>query len=536
MNMELPSSQSELNTYPVKIKKIDFEETGQFSSLFLDYIKGNKKVQQFYNLYPSLENFETQFKNRKFSDDKRKNLHIALSKQYECFKISPALEKNISSLLNKNTFTVTTGHQLNLFTGPLYFVYKIISIINTAEMLNKKYKDCHFVPVYWMNSEDHDFAEINNFCLFGKSYVWKSDQKGAAGRFKTEGIEKLLKEIPEKLPLMEEAYLMHNSLAGAHRFLVNELFGKDGLIILNSDDKLLKSQFAGIMKDELVSGTSFNLINETNKELEKNSYPIQVRPREINLFYLDEGLRERIVKEGEAFRILSTNLCFTKEEIFSLIDTHPEKFSPNVVTRPLFQETILPNLAYTGGPGELIYWLQYKKVFEHYEIDFPILMPRNFMLVIPKAIYKKIVKLGISLSDLFLTQDKLKGKFIEIKKDKDLNILSEEKELNEMFGNLSAKVAQLDKSLEGFVLAERQKALKILEGIEKKVRKAYEDKLKVEIDQLMAAKIKLFPADSLQERTENFLNFYLNDPSFLEKVKSITQPFDFSFHILTEDE
>jgi bacillithiol biosynthesis cysteine-adding enzyme BshC len=526
--------QPEPNTY--NTVKIDFEETGQFSSLFLDYIGGNKRVQPFYHLFPSIENFEKQLKNKKFSDEKRKNLNLALTKQHEGFKTSAALAKNLSFLLEKNTFTITTGHQLNLFTGPLYFIYKIISVINTAEVLNQKYKDSHFVPVYWMNSEDHDFAEINHFNLFGKNYVWETGQTGPAGRFKTEGLDQLFQSIPEKLPLMEEAYLKHKTLAEAHRYLVNELFGKYGLVILNSDDKLLKSEFKEVMKDELVSQTSFKLVNETNEALEKETYDVQVKPREINLFYLEDGIRERIVKEGETYKVLNTDLAFTKDQLFSLIDKNPEKISPNVVTRPLFQETILPNLAYTGGPGELIYWLQYKKVFEHYHIEFPILMPRNFILVISKNISKKIAKLDIPLKDLFLPQDRLKSRFIEIKKDKDLDLIGEEQQINELFEKLSVKISLVDKSLEGFVLAERQKALKILEGIEKKVRKAYEDKLKIEIEQLSVGKSKLFPGDGLQERTDNFLNFYMNDPAFIDKLKNYIDPFDFAFHILKEDE
>jgi bacillithiol biosynthesis cysteine-adding enzyme BshC len=526
--------QSELKAY--NTVKLGYEETAQFSSLFLDYIKGHSNVQPFYDLLPSLENFKIQLKNKNFSDEKRKNLCTALTRQYEGFKMSPSVQNNISSLLNKNTFTVTTGHQLNLFTGPLYFVYKILSAINTVEILNQQYKDAHFVPVYWMNSEDHDFEEINHFNLFGKKNIWETDQRGAAGRFKTKGLDKLFNSISEKLPLMEEAYLKHETLAEAHRYLVNELFAKYGLLILNSDDKLLKSEFREVMKDEVLSSSSFNIINETNKELEKKSYQIQVKPREINLFYLDKELRERIVKEGERYKVLNTDLSFTQNEILSLIDLHSEKFSPNVVTRPLYQETILPNLAYIGGPGELIYWLQYKKVFEHYKIQFPILMPRSFILIINKAICKKITKLGIALSDLFFPQDKLKNKFVELKKDKDLDFLKEEQELSELFGKLSVKVTLVDKSLEGFVLAERQKALKILEGIEKKVRRAYEDKLKVEIEQLSVIKSKLFPDDSLQERIENFMNFYINDPAFLDKVKNSIEPFDFSFNILTEDE
>src|SRR5699024_1121789 len=148
--------------------------------------------------------------------------------QYKGLPIKAPVQENIESLKQANTFTVTTGHQLNIFTGPLYFIYKIITVINTSKVLAKEYPDCRFVPVYWMASEDHDFEEINHFNLFGKTYRWETSQKGPVGRFSTESIQAVLDDLPEKVPLFENAYQEGKTLAAATRHYVHELFGAEG--------------------------------------------------------------------------------------------------------------------------------------------------------------------------------------------------------------------------------------------------------------------------------------------------------------------
>ena len=515
---------------------VDFKDTKHFSSLFLDYLSQDSKVRELYGLFPSIENFQKQIADKTFSKEKREMLKEALIHQYKGFHLSPITEENILALGEENTFTVTTGHQLNIFTGPLYFIFKIITIINLTKELREKYPEQNFVPIYWMHTEDHDFAEISFFNLFSKKYAWETDQKGAAGRFRTEGMEKVLQQIPDLPVFFEEAYMGHRTLAAAHRYLVNEIFGKDGLVILDGDDAELKSEFRDVIKDDILKRTASGIVLNTNNKIERLGYKVQVNPREINFFYLDGDIRERIVEDAEGYKVLNTSLIFSKEQLFQLIDLNPEKFSANVVTRPLYQECILPNLAYIGGPGELSYWLQYKELFSHYNIPFPILMPRNFAMVINKNLDKKIQKLGLSGKDLFEDENELKKKFMVVQDGAVFDFSQEQKIFDELFDKLKEKLSSADKTLEGFVLAEKQKASKIIEGIEKRAVRSSEDKLKVEIDQLLNIKSKLFPSGSLQEREDNFLNFYINDPAFIDKLKALFVPFDFRFYILREDE
>jgi bacillithiol synthase len=528
----------------MNIQLIDFEQTNAFSAIFLDYIQGNERLKPFYGLFPSPQNFRLQIDQKKSSQlgvspHNRQVLQQVLLKQYQKMPHKPATQLEL--LTNPNTFTVTTGHQLSLFTGPLYFIFKIVSTINQAKELKNLYPEYNFVPVYWMASEDHDFAEINHFHLFGKTFTWQSEQSGAVGRFKTEGLAQVFAELNDKLPLFEEAYLKADNLAEATRYLVNELFGKYGLVCIDGDDRELKALFAEVISAEFFpqsAKTSFELVKETSQNLENQGYKAQVNPREINFFYLDNGLRERFVMDEatEDFKVLNTEKHFHFKEIEQLIDQEPEKFSPNVILRPLYQEYILPNLAYTGGPGEIAYWLQLKSVFDKYKVPFPILMPRNFGMLLNKANTKKINKLGITIQDLFLNELALKEKFVQANSQNQVDLTAETAQINATFQQIIEKAILIDKTLEGFVGAELQKTLKSLENIEKRLKKAEEQKLETEIKQLLGLKEKLFPQGELQERYDNLLNFYLNQPDlidlFLEKYNS----FEFKMYIFQESE
>ena len=251
----------------MKAHKIPFEETGKFPKLFLDYLKQKPELNEFYDLFPASENFIKKAKSSSFSLEQRNKLTEALRKQYSSLPMKEAAEKNIESLKNQNTFTITTGHQLSLFTGPLYFIYKIITVIKAAEELNQKNNGLHFVPVFWMASEDHDFEEINHFYLFNKKHVWETDQKGPVGRFDTKGLEKVFEGIKEELPLFKKAYLEHKTLSEASRYLVNELFGDQGLVIIDGDDARLKEEFVPIVKDELLNHSSFQKLTRQTETL-----------------------------------------------------------------------------------------------------------------------------------------------------------------------------------------------------------------------------------------------------------------------------
>ncbi|WKN41604.1 bacillithiol biosynthesis cysteine-adding enzyme BshC [Tunicatimonas pelagia] len=518
------------------LEKLSLAKTQQFDPIFLDYLAGKPELTSFYHRPPQLASFSEQIAEKQLSSEQRAILVEVLQQQYQSLNVPAAVSENIQRLADGKTFTVTTGHQLNIFTGPLYFIYKIVTVINACRALKEAHPDYTFVPVYWMASEDHDFEEISYFNLFGKTYTWETDQRGAVGRFHLNGLGDVLDKLPEKAPIFEEAYREQETLADAVRYYVNALFGEQGLVVLDADDAQLKSSFITVMKDDLLNHTAKQKVEETSAKLEELDYKTQVFPREINLFYLREASRERIVREEEKFQALNTDYTFSEEELLQELREHPERFSPNVILRPLYQEVILPNLAYVGGPSELSYWLQLKPVFDHYEVAFPILMPRNFALVINKTNAKKLHKVGVSVEDLFLDAQSLVKKFVEDNASASILLKEEKAALAQVFEKIKEKVRAVDGSLEGFIGSEANQSFKSLSNIEKRLKKAEEQNQATSVKQLEGLKEKLFPAGVLQERKENFLNFYLNNYNFIDELLAVFSPFDFQFHILSEGE
>lgn len=514
----------------MKNTAISFEKTNQFSKIFLDYVNCQGNLTEFYDLFPTLDNFERQIQQKiSFPKENRQILYQSLQKQYQHLAKKPQIVLDL--LLNERTFTVTTGHQLNIFSGTLYFHYKILTVIKTAQILRKKYPNYNFVPVYWMASEDHDFEEINNFRLFGKKYEWESKEKGAVGRFKTEGLQNVISQTAEMSPLFVDAYQKHANLADATRFYVNELYASQGLLVVDGDDQDLKKIFSPVIKQEILQQISLPKVQESSEKLKEKGYSAQVFPREINLFYLDNQIRERIVAEKDRFSVLNSNISFSRAEIEAEIENNPQKFSPNVILRPVYQEMILPNLSYTGGPGELAYWFQLKAVFENFAVPFPMLLPRNFALILQKNDTAKMQKLGISIEDLFLGADQLKANFLAKNLQNPVDLSEESHFLEEIFEKVSQKAEKIDITLKKSVQAEFQKTKTNVLNLEKKIRKAEENKHETSLSQIQNLSEKLFPKGDLQERTDNFLNFYLNDQNFLSDLLESFDPFDLRFQV-----
>jgi len=520
----------------MKITKMDYAATGAFSQTITNYLTQNEKLKPFYSRFPTIDAFEAQIAEKSFSQEQRQMLHKALQEQYSSVsEINPKVQQNLDLLLQPNTYTITTGHQLNIFTGPLYFVYKIITAINTCKQLQAAYPNYNFVPVYWMATEDHDFAEINHFNLFGKKYSWESGQKGAVGRFTTEGLEQLLDELPEKFPVFEEAYRNSKTLADATRAITHSLFGEYGLVTIDGDHAELKKALTPIVEKELTENLSHKLVTETSAQLEAAGYKPQVYSREINLFYLEDGLRERIVQEGDNYKVLNTNYSFTQQEILQLAKDNPEQFSPNVILRPLYEELILPNLAYIGGGAEVVYWFQLKQLFEHYKVAFPVLMLRNSAMYINRGNASRMHKLGLSAEELFKPYLDLK-KYLSSQLHEDEISLKEQQQTIEAAFKEVEKLAQtIDATLVKAVAAEEQKAYNALQILEKKLTKARDSKHEQTFKQLENLKEKLFPGGSLQERHDNLLSIQANNPDFIPALVDAFEPLEFKFTILEEE-
>jgi bacillithiol biosynthesis cysteine-adding enzyme BshC len=515
----------------MKLHSVALRTTGQFPALLLDYLDEKPELRDFYSVYPTAAGGIEAIKQRAdFDPEKRKILVEVLNKQYAGMASKP----DFSILLNENAFTVTTGHQLNIFTGPLYVIYKIVTIINLARVLKETHPDYDFVPVYWMATEDHDFEEIASFNLFGKKYTWTGEHPGAVGRLNTSELESVLSQLPEALPLFKKAYLESATLAEAVRRYMHELFWTEGLVTLDADDADLKRRFLPVIEDELFKQTSGSIVAQTTTKLEELGYHTPVHAREINLFYLLDGLRERIVLEDDQYKVLNTTLTFSTEELRKEANDHPERFSPNVVLRPLYEEVILPNLAYIGGPSEIPYWMQLKGVFEYFKVPFPMLIPRNFALYVNTASRKRLEKLGFNYEDFFQNRTQLKRDMIERISEHTLSLDSEKKQFDTLLMSMVEKALKVDKTMEPAVLAERARLSNSLEKLEKRIRKAEERKHGVMVGQLDNLLDTFFPKGIPQERHDNFMTFYLSNRNFIQQLLENFDPLNFQFNILEE--
>ena len=522
---------------------ISYQNSGYFSPLMNDYLDQNPNLQSLYNRFPILENFEAQIKEKKtnYTNENRAVLVSVLKNQYSKIATSALTQQNIEALTSPETFTITTGHQLNLFSGPLYFLYKIISTINLAKELKAKYPSQNFVPIYWMATEDHDFDEINYFTFKGRKFRWNKESTGPVGRLSTEGLDDFFEVYSHELgagknaeaikKLFKESYLSHSNLADATRFLANALFGEYGLVILDADDQDLKRTFIPYIKEELTLQTSHKKVLETIEKLK--NYTIQVNPREINLFYMEDGLRERIILESGKYSVNNTQIEFSETEILTLLENHPEKFSPNVIMRPLYQEVILPNLCYIGGGGEIAYWLELKSFFDAVNVTFPMLLLRNSALLATEKQANKADKLGLSWSDLFLKQTDLVNQKTKLLDDFSIDLSIQKDFLKNQFHYLHSLTQKTDKSFLGAVKAQEAKQIKGLENLEKRLLKAQKKKHSDELERITDLQNELFPNKSLQERQTNFSEFYLeNGNNLIQKLIMQLKPLENKFDVI----
>lgn len=498
--------------------RLPYASTGTFSALVTDYLAQNEKLKPFLAHLPNFTGIQQAIAARSGFDTPRQMLHDVLIQQYEGYQLQPKQQMHIKALLQPNSFTIVTAHQPNLFTGPLYFIYKILHAIRLADELSDQMPQYHFVPVYYMGSEDADLDELGNFTAAGATYTWKTDQKGAVGRMQTEGIAELIEFIKGRfgfLPygqkmvsLLENAYLKNNRIQEATLGLVHELFADFGLLVVIPDHPALKRAYLPVMERELKTRFSQGIVAQTIAELSQH-YKVQAAGRDINLFYLfDDGRRERIEYSGNKFRVLFSDLYFTEEELMAELHSHPERFSPNVILRGMFQETILPNVAFIGGGAEIAYWLELKQLFQEAQVPYPVLVLRNSFMLIDDKAEKLMEKLGISEVELFLPQMELEDLLIKRRHGQLRNTTEAQQQLQKVYATLRQEAGAIDKTLAPHVGALEAKAIKGLVALAGKMQRAERRSMADEAAQIEQLKQRLFPKGGLQERIENFLPLY----------------------------
>jgi bacillithiol synthase len=525
---------------------LPYKQTGYFSKIVTDYLDQSPQLREFYEHEVSIKGIEAAIEHRKQFATNRELLRDELLAQYTGSGTSSRVMDNILKLADENTFTVCTAHQPNIFTGTLYFIYKILHAIKLADHLSTQLPQHHFVPVFYMGCEDADLDELGHIHLDGKKFVWDTKQTGAVGRMNTKGLEKIIHEIDgqlrvlphgeELVKLIKRCYLESENIQQATFKLIDELFCDFGLVVLIPDNPNFKRVMNRVFSDDLVEQVPSGLVEESVTALDKAGFKVQAHPRDVNLFYLKDNLRQRFIKNGAGYKVHDTQLKFSSEELQQALEQQPEVFSPNVILRGLFQETILPNVAFIGGGGELAYWLELKKLFNHYSVPFPVLVLRNSFLIVEKKWQDKIAKMGLEISDIFLPQQELLNKLVKRDSANQLDIGQQLQQAKALYAELRQISNKIDVTLGQHVSALEAAALKKLQSLEKKLLRAERRKFEDHQRQIAALRQALFPNNGLQERVENFMPYYAQwGRQFFKMLYEQSAPLQDGFTVILQD-
>ncbi len=524
---------------------LPYSKTGYTTRIIEAYLTGDESLRPFYSFDPTDKGLEKAIAEREKFPIDRQLLVDVLHNQYSGLSDSENVHRNIESLLDANTFTVCTAHQPNLFTGHLYFIYKILHTIKLAEQVEAKHPGKRVVPVFFMGSEDADLHELNHVYVDAKKYTWLTKQNGAVGRMKIDdAVLKIIEELSGRLSveehgeelvaILKQCYVKGRSMEQATFFFVHALFKDYGLVIFLPDNPRLKQAMSAIFEDDLLKNSATELVKDAAEKISAN-FKVQAHPREINLFFLDDGVRNRIVAKGGFFYVADTDKKFSRQEMLEQLNQHPERFSPNVILRGVMQEKLLPNLAFIGGGGELAYWLELKNLFDHYHAFYPVLILRNSFLVIEKRFNELLDKLRLSSQDLFHKPNEILSAVTRRDTTRALELNEEMEAMKKVWKAIASAANKVDPTLLAHTQALEKRTLTRLDNLEKKMLRAEKRKFESEQRQIQKVHKALFPAEGLQERSESFLLFYAKwGDEFLKALYNYTKPLEDDFCILEE--
>ena len=504
--------------------KIPLLNTIYNNKLLVDLLENVDELKDFHN-GTNWSAIDSQFLEQRDLDlKKRKIVFNAIKQQYLDTDLS--VPNNLDKLSKKGCFTITTGHQLCVFGGPQYFIHKIISVIKIAKGLKNKFPNNDFVPVFWMASEDHDFKEISNLNIFNKELKVEKEDSIAVGKLSPAIFKPILEELKvifknddrfNELAKIFNQALNKQNWSQATRYWLAKLFAENDLIIIDPDDKALKELFASTMNDEISNQFIFRSVNSTNDKLEKLGYQPKINPRELNLFYLSEDKRNRIIFKDNLFHI--GDLVFSKNELQQKLTKNPELFSPNVLLRPLYQETILPNLVYVAGPSEITYWAQLKESFDSVGLHYPAVVLRDHFSWMTQKQIDNWLKLGFLMEDLVKKESDLVKKFLLNNFNNDFSINDEQSLLVNLENSLSKKVEKIDSTLVPSVKGMVKGMNKDLNKIQQKLTQSIKRNQEQQINQIRKINSLIVEKGALKERSANFIDPFINSSKdYLESL------------------
>lgn len=518
------------------MKTLSFKNIPGTGKLFLDYVYQFSNVQRFYSVSPDDASAQQALLSRLVSKKtERKQVTQILTKQNQSFGAGVLTLENIKKLEHDNTVAVVTGQQMGLLTGPLYTIYKSIGTIKLCETYRAKFPQYEFVPVFWLELEDHDFDEIRHAQLLSvdndlKKISYNGADPGNVIRNPinhlsiTEDMQRVLDEIKSVLyptdfthewqGLIEKAYQQGTSIAQAFGKMLADLLGSYGLILMDPSDKEFKKLAAPVFKKEIENTDRIHQLFQMQSEsLKQSGYEAQVETSPSNLFLLDNGAEKLSinVEKKNKFRLSAGDIASEKNAITKILESSPERFIPNVVLRPIVQDTLLPTFAYVAGPAEVAYFGQFKSVYEFFEVPQPLVVPRPFATILEKKNAKVLDKYKIELQQVFTHSKTLIDQVAMQQSGVPIEAVFGQftGQMNSQFKTLQKQLMEIDPNLKGAVETAQQKADQALQVLKTKTIESEKRRNEVLVDQIRKLIHHLYPHHNFQERELNVL-YYLN--------------------------
>lgn len=507
-------------------------ESGGFSELFFDYVYEFTEVERFYPFnFRESAHYQTAMSAISERTYDRQALVRVLEEQNTAFGSTAKALDNIALLLKPTTFAIVTGQQVGLFGGPLYTVLKTITTIKLSERLKQKYPQFDFVPVFWIEGEDHDFAEMNHVSVLDGENKVTPIQYLPGGEMPERNLgpigelvfdESLLQTFAalesalqktdfsdEVLRKLKECYSPGRTFTQAFTAWMNFLFEDYGLVFLSANNPGIKRILSPLFLKE-ISGfpkTSQAVIRQS-AELEEK-YHAQIKAKSINLFLFHKGGRFLIEPREHDFSLKGTRHFLQKDELITIASETPELLSPNVVLRPIAQDTLLPTLAYVAGPSEIAYHAQLKPLYQEFNVLQPIIYPRASATFLEERAERAMEKYGLGLAEFFEDGEKVTAKVAERVSEVKADVLfgSASATFHDALNELKFGLKEIDPTLLGALEGVKSKIDGNLNVLKEKTVAAQKRRHETALRQVEKALTSLLPNGVLQEREINVIHF-----------------------------
>ncbi|MDH7514861.1 MAG: bacillithiol biosynthesis cysteine-adding enzyme BshC [Bacteroidota bacterium] len=537
---------------------LPFEIIPGSTRLFTDYCAGSPSVRNYYvGHFSDPLAFETHIGILEKRAHFRNEIADILSEQNRRFGTPVLAQERIESLRDPKTFVVVTGQQVGLFTGPLYTLYKAMTARHLADWLTEYFPGCRFLPLFWLESEDHDLDEAgssafidaeNNVLEIRYEQTGETEQRNLrpVGSIPLDDrIAEIIDTIEHRFPqtdytgemlkTLRRAYTPGTTFTEAFVSMFHSLFPESGIIFVDPSDSELKKLLAPVILQELETyPASGEEVIKRSAELEER-YHAQVKPRAVNLFYLHRGGRYPIEPSEFGFFLRGTRQRFTRDELLDIANVHPEYFSPNVLLRPIFQDFLFPTAAYIAGPAEVAYFGQLQPVYDHFQVPMPVIVPRASVTIIEPKIRKLFNKFDLPLESMFSEPEELYAHLPRTSATDDQIAAFDalKRDMCACLDRLPSIGSQAFPQLAEPANETVRNIRRYLSLFEERLMQAHRQRDTVVQRQLEKFHLYLAPTGKPQERVYNVLT-YLNryGPSFLSRLAAECTPFPAEHRLL----